>query len=112
MYKYKINRYITLKLENEKTNIYVKGQNLGLFCKKLILNLELDELQKFDKFTSMDEFAEHYVEKSNNNHSLKGHLIDPKVEFQAHCSNIQVWAENDYDTRLLHSGLSFPLLKK
>lgn len=112
MLEYRVNRYITLKLEKKKTNIYVKGQNLGLYCKKLILNLKPDELQNFDKFSSMDEFADHYIEKSNKNHSLKGQLIDPKVEFQAHCSNIQVWAENDYDTRLLHSGLSFPLLKK
>lgn len=112
MDEYKINTYITLKLENKKTNIYVKGENFGLHCKKLILNIKLDEFQNFDKFTSMDEFAEYYVEKSIKNRSLKGHLIDPKVEFQAHCSNIQVWAENDYDTRLLHSGLSFPLLKK
>ncbi len=26
--------------------------------------------------------------------------------------NLQVWYENDYDTRLLHSNLAFPLLKK
>jgi len=26
--------------------------------------------------------------------------------------NLQVWNENNYDTRLLHSNLSFPLLKK
>jgi len=26
--------------------------------------------------------------------------------------NLQVWAENNYDTRLLHSNLSFPLLRE
>ena len=38
--------------------------------------------------------------------------IDVETEFWAHCSNLQVWAENNYNTRLLHSNLSFPLLKK
>jgi Leucine-rich repeat (LRR) protein len=38
--------------------------------------------------------------------------IDSETEFWAHCSNVQAWCENDYDTRLLHSNLSFPLLKK
>jgi Leucine-rich repeat (LRR) protein len=31
--------------------------------------------------------------------------------FWAHCSNIQAWVENNYNTNLLHSNLSFPLLK-
>jgi len=34
------------------------------------------------------------------------------VEFWGHCSNLQVWDEHDYNTRLLHSNLAFPLLKK
>ncbi len=38
--------------------------------------------------------------------------ITKEQEFWAHCSNLQAWAENGYDTRLLHSNLSFPLLKK
>ncbi len=28
----------------------------------------------------------------------------------AHCSNLQAWAENNYNTNILHSNLSFPLL--
>ncbi|MFO8017247.1 MAG: hypothetical protein R6U96_01310 [Promethearchaeia archaeon] len=33
-------------------------------------------------------------------------------EMQAHASNLQVWAEHDYDTTLLHRSLAFPLLKE
>lgn len=43
---------------------------------------------------------------------VMGDDIDPEEEFQAHCSNIQAWAENEYDTRILHRNLSFPLLKR
>lgn len=35
-----------------------------------------------------------------------------EIEFWGHCSNLQVWAENNYDTRLLHRNLSSPLLKQ
>ncbi|GAF88788.1 unnamed protein product, partial [marine sediment metagenome] len=38
--------------------------------------------------------------------------ITPKIEFWAHCSNLQAWTENHYDTRIIHSNLGFPLLKE
>ncbi|MFX1481475.1 MAG: leucine-rich repeat domain-containing protein [Promethearchaeota archaeon] len=38
--------------------------------------------------------------------------ITPEQEFWAHCSNLQTWYEYDYNTRLLHSNLAFPLLKE
>jgi len=34
------------------------------------------------------------------------------MQFIGHCSNLHAWAENNYDTRLLHSNLAFPLLKR
>ncbi len=37
--------------------------------------------------------------------------IPPETEFWAHCSNLQAWVENNYDTCILHSNLAFPLLK-
>ena len=33
-------------------------------------------------------------------------------QFMAHWSNLQAWFENDYDTRLLHRNIAFPLLKE
>jgi len=39
-------------------------------------------------------------------------LIPPETLFWAHCSNLQAWCEFNYDSRLLHSNLSFPLLKR
>lgn len=38
--------------------------------------------------------------------------IPPEVEFWGHCSNLQIWTEYDYDARLLHSNLAFPLLRE
>jgi len=48
----------------------------------------------------------------NDSVGTQDHQIDSDVEFWAHCSNIQAWAENNYDTQMLHANLSFPLLKR
>ncbi|MCK4382291.1 MAG: hypothetical protein KAW66_03270, partial [Candidatus Lokiarchaeota archaeon] len=36
----------------------------------------------------------------------------PEQEFWGHCSNIQAWFEHGYDTRILMSNISFPLLRE
>ncbi|GAG80743.1 unnamed protein product, partial [marine sediment metagenome] len=37
--------------------------------------------------------------------------VDKKTEFWGCCSNLQAWAENDYNPNLLFSQLAFPLLQ-
>jgi tetratricopeptide (TPR) repeat protein len=37
--------------------------------------------------------------------------IPPEDDVAGHASNLQVWAENNYDTLLLYSRLAFPILK-
>ncbi len=132
----KINDYITVKLENSltaqqgivgsilgwiakntiiplhdyKTYIYVSGKRFQQ-CRFLLLDVPIDKLEVQESIDSIDEASE------TLNHSLEfldGSFLDitPDTEFWAHCSNLQAWVEHDYDTRLLHSNLSFPLLKK
>ncbi|MFX1451966.1 MAG: leucine-rich repeat domain-containing protein, partial [Promethearchaeota archaeon] len=64
----------------------------------------------FDEFMSIDEVSE------TLDHSLEIEMnfnrLEPEIEFWGHCSNLQAWSENFYDTSLLHSNLAFPLLKK
>ncbi len=105
--EYQINDYLTLKLENKATTIYVDGKQF-LQCKFLLLNIPIDKVREFDEIESIDEAAERL------NHDLEYQnkiSINPETEFWAHCSNLQVWVEYNYDTRLLHSNLAFPLLK-
>ena len=105
--QFNVNRYITLKLEQGKTNIYVNGE-LFDHCKFLFLNIPVSEISSFDEIDSIDEAAEQLGS------SIKHRIIDipPETKFWGHCSNLQAWAENNYDTRLLRSNLAFPLLKK
>ena len=109
MKEFKINSYITAKLETGKTNIYINGV-LFRHCKYLILKrLKINDLETYlNEFKSIDE------ESENLDHSLEHEPseIPPKTEFWAHCSNLQVWAEHNYNTDMLHYSLSFDLLKK
>lgn len=117
MKEFQVNEFITLKLEAGKINIYVDG---GLFhhCKFLLLNIPIKEISSFEEIDSVDEAAENLSkvmeERLFSWREIEAHEINipPEVEFWAHCSNLQVWSEYNYDTRLIHSNLAFPLLKR
>lgn len=36
----------------------------------------------------------------------KVYKIPADIEYWGHCSNMQVWAENNYDSRLLHRSIA------
>ncbi len=107
--EFKVNEYLTLKLEKGKTNIYIQDK-LFQQCRFLLINIPVEDINSYDEFKSIDEVAEYL------NHSLEGReeniSIPPEVEFWGHCSNLQAWFENGYDVRLLHSNLAFPLLRR
>ena len=108
--EFQINEFLTLKLENKITNIYV-NEKLFTHCKFLLLNIPYNKIKEFDKIESIDEAAEkldHELEYQNKS-KIK---IHPEIEFWGHCSNIQAWVEYNYNPCLLHSNLAFPLLKK
>lgn len=110
MLKFSINKFLELRLEQGKTNMYVSNK-LFIQCKHLLLNIPVEEIENLKDFKSIDETIEKLdgsYEFSNNN-KMK---ITPEIEFWGHCSNLQVWYENCYDPCILHSNLAFPLLKK
>jgi hypothetical protein len=123
MNEFKISEYISLKLEEEiiveegnlkelRTNIYVRGEKFRQ-CSFLLIEIPISKITLLDNIESIDE-AEEKLDSSleeDNDNPFK-YKIPPETEFWGHCSNIQVWVENDYNTRLLHRNLAFPLLKK
>jgi len=114
MNEFKINDYISLRLEKDKTNVYINDEKI-IQCKYLLLQDPDNNSTVNEKdFSSIDRLAEN-LDKSlelNDSVDIQDYRIDSEIEFWAHCSNIQAWAENNYDTQMLHSNLSFPLLKK
>ncbi|MFX0138520.1 MAG: Rab family GTPase [Candidatus Hodarchaeota archaeon] len=107
--EFRVNDYLVLKLVNNRTKIYVGGV-LFNHCKYLLLNIDYDEIEEYDKIESIDEAAEKLGVSMHGIRFQKYH-ISPETEFWGHCSNIQAWYENKYDTRILHRNLAFPLLE-
>jgi len=107
--EFKVNDYLSLKLEEGRTVLYVKGERFS-HCKSLLLEVPVNEISALDEIESIDEAAARLDDSLGGNENAT--MIPPEVEFWGHCSNLQVWAEYGYDTQLLHSNLAFPLLKK
>ena len=107
-YVYKINMYLTLKLKNDETVIYIAGEPFEI-CKHLIINIPVGQVNDID---SIDEAVDGYGEDIGYKFYIHEVELTPKEIFKGHCSNLQVWAENNYDTCLLRNNLAFPLLKR
>jgi hypothetical protein len=107
--EFKVNDSISLKLENEEVHIYLNGK-LFKQCKAILLNRQFNELEDLNSINSIDDLADNF-EHVNPEFDENSPKIPSETLFWAHCSNVQAWVENDYDTRLLHSNLAFPLLK-
>ncbi|MFX0100967.1 MAG: hypothetical protein ACFFCS_15430 [Candidatus Hodarchaeota archaeon] len=112
--EYRINEFLTLKLVGTQTKIFVRDEPF-INCKRLVLEIHLGDVPEYDEIGSIDEAKAMHATISHQRGMeprVWGVYISPEEEFWGHCSNLQAWVEHDYDTRLLHSNLSFPLLKK
>ncbi len=112
---FQVNQYITLKLENKKTIIYIGGERFRQ-CHKVLITIPVE---KAADYNSIDELIYREGEGVSADElydipigNIESYGLDPETEFWAHCSNIQVWVDQNYDTRFLNSTLSFPILKK
>jgi len=109
MKEFVLSKNILLRLEKDQTVIYVDGERFDQ-CRYILLSRKIDEFEELLSLDSIDELAgklDNSMERERD--SIK---ISPETEFWAHCSNLQMWYENNYDSRLLHSNLAFPLLKR
>ena len=113
-----INQYITLSLQGNQTITYVMGEEF-LQCRYLFLKKISDNFQNQISsvihdlsITSIDEQEQNVDNSMEGAFKIEKFNITPQEEFWAHCSNLQVWAESGYDSRLLHRNLAFPLLKR
>ena len=118
-HSFKVNKYITLKFEDGKTIIYIKGEQFNI-CKRLSLIIPIDKIDQYDEIDSIDEAVEIYEKTIMDGKIYEGlhdtsvanldYNISPQEEFWRHCSNLQLWAENEYDTRIIHSNLALGVL--
>jgi hypothetical protein len=129
--EFRINKYITLKLEKKEDNskrrqtvIYVNGGRFDQ-CKFLFMEISPDKINSGEvgKLKSVDKAADklgrdleprvtEYSEEWEEYIDMLNRILPDQTEFWGHCSNLQAWAEHDYNTNLLHSNLAFPLLRE
>ena len=106
--KFVINKFLALNLEKDgSTKIYVNGEEF-LLCKAILLNFPkemINEVRTMDEVFATSTFI-------NKKDELIKYEITPEVKFWVHCSNLQTWAENEYNTDLLEVNLAFPLLRR
>jgi len=107
--EFKINEFLSLRLEEGKTFIYVKDVRFDQ-CKFLLLDISTDQTRSIDEIESIDEAAEKLDRSLEVGEGSR--RIPPETEFWGHCSNLQAWYEHEYNTRLLHRNLAFPLLRR
>ncbi|MHA1281145.1 MAG: leucine-rich repeat domain-containing protein [Promethearchaeota archaeon] len=107
---FKINDLLELRLKNDKTILYVAGKPFKQCFRLMVINPHLNPNLK--EINSIDDLDDYSFEEDEMPLDLSEWGITPEIEFWAHCSNLQAWYEHGYDTRLLHSNLSFPLLKE
>lgn len=108
----KINEHITVKLINKKSVIFVNNQEF-MQCKFLLFTLDPSNINDYEEIESLDEAKEIYDKSMEGYDGLGSRFkINFMTEFWGHCSNLQVWAEHDYNSKLLEKTLAFPLLQE
>lgn len=111
MQEFKINDYISVKLKDGEVNIYVKGKRTYIRCCLIVIEYGRDTTY-YNNFTSIDDIADNLYSISGWNSYRKKKIFTPEELFWGICSNLQVWVEHNYDTRLLHQSVSFSLLRE
>ncbi len=87
--EFKVNDFITLKLENEKdkekkTILYVKGRRFNQ-CSSLLFNIPSNRIDSFNQVRSIDILIEEFND-SIDTEIGKSSSISAETEFWGHCS--------------------------
>lgn len=104
-----INENLKVRLENDKSIIYINNEPFKT-CISIFVKDPLENFTDYTNFESIDSID--YTNPSALEILEDQEDFPYESIFWAICSNLQVWAENNYNTRLLHSQISFPILKK
>ena len=107
--EFTINEFLSLQLIGDSTQIFV-GSEPFKQCKYLFLVDPL-RFETQEEITSIDEASTLYSSDLEKDIKPEDIGLTREQEFWGHCSNLQAWAEHNYDSRLLHRNLAFPLLK-
>jgi tetratricopeptide (TPR) repeat protein len=107
MHRFVVNEHLDVAWDTQdvRVRVLVDGKPISQ-CVFIVANVSPTN----QEIKSIDDLA-----RLPGAHQMAGRatrmLLSIEEEVAAHASNIQAWAEHDYDTRLLHSNIAFPVLK-
>lgn len=100
-----ISPLLDIEMVDNKPTIFVAGKKFNQ-CSFLVVTIpESTQVNSIDELVEIESARRLETEDARD-----WGMSDEEILF-AHASNLQAWVENDYNTRILHSNLSFPLLK-
>ncbi|MHA1479374.1 MAG: hypothetical protein ACTSPU_14360, partial [Promethearchaeota archaeon] len=106
MLEYKVNEFLTLKLEEHKTYIYVNNERRD-FTK--IFNIHKIKEKYFKYVDSIEEAVFRFDVLDNYNYDALEEDEEisnsSEEEFRDHCSILQTWLDNDFDTSDIGTSL-------
>ena len=114
--EFDVNKNLKLKLISNKTTFYINNKK---FLTSSLLYLQVphkdiknlsDLLTKYPPEVLAEKFKSLFDDGEYEN-NMSG-LVSAEEEFKLTCLNLQLWAENIYDYRLLHPELAVPLIKE
>ena len=108
--EFKINNYITLKMENTNINLYVKNELFPYHNYVLYLAIPEEGINFLKQTNQFD----HTVEKicpSPKRYCCSANYSCESV-FEKYGSILQIWVRNKYNMQLIPWPLALPLLKK
>ncbi len=107
-----INEFLTVKLEDNKPVIYIKKEQYKMRSFKY-MDISIDEVKSSYNVDSIDDALEKIDEKEKEERRLvKRRSFIPEYWYEKLCSNLNPWAKNNYDTRLIYGEHAFQLLHK
>jgi len=99
-----INEHLSVGMTKEGSiGVLIDGEWVAQ-CRHALLEI-FDENDA--SFVTMDDAIDALDKRESNDERIK---FTRDTEFLAHASNIQAWAEHEYDPRLLHSNLASSIL--
>ncbi len=114
---FKINEFLSVIYNPrgfKKSYAMVKNE-IVIQCRYLLIDIDPTDLGEYDEFKTIDQiktYLEKKKRKKEKSISQYWERPGPLTEFWGHSSNLQVWAEHEYNVDLIHSNLGLPLLKK
>lgn len=96
---YTVNEYLKIGLDKEEIKIYINNEYFN-GPDNYLFGIYLNKAKYKDLLGIIDD------------HDKNTQLLSLETEFWGLCENFRTWYELDYDCRLLHPELTFPILKK